>query len=337
MRCSINCVAASSSYTDALVNAPEKILLAAPRGYCAGVDRAVQSVERALEAYGAPVYVRKEIVHNKHVVEQLRDAGAIFVDELNDSIPEGAVTVFSAHGVAPSVHAEAAERKLQTIDATCPLVTKVHREAVKFAEEGYTIILIGHDGHEEVEGTMGEAPDSIVLVETVADVDALEVDDPEKLAFISQTTLSVDETSIIIDRLRARFPAIISPRTDDICYATTNRQAAVKQLAPLCELVLVIGSKNSSNSNRLVEVAREHGADSYLIDNETQVQGEWLDGVKTLGITSGASAPEELVQRLVDLFRDAGTADVEEFTVVEEDVRFMLPKTIRQAIAATDA
>ena len=336
MSCSINCVAASSSYTDALVNAPEKILLAAPRGYCAGVDRAVQSVERALEAYGAPVYVRKEIVHNKHVVEQLRDAGAIFVDELNDSIPEGAVTVFSAHGVAPSVHAEAAERKLQTIDATCPLVTKVHREAVKFAEEGYTIILIGHDGHEEVEGTMGEAPDSIVLVETVADVDALEVDDPEKLAFISQTTLSVDETSIIIDRLRERFPAIISPRTDDICYATTNRQAAVKQLAPLCELV-VIGSKNSSNSNRLVEVAREHGADSYLIDNETQVQGEWLDGVKTLGITSGASAPEELVQRLVDLFRDAGTADVEEFTVVEEDVRFMLPKTIRQAIAATDA
>ena len=319
------------------MNAPEKILLAAPRGYCAGVDRAVQSVERALEAHGAPVYVRKEIVHNKHVVEQLRDAGAIFVDELNDSIPEGAVTVFSAHGVAPSVHIEAAERKLQTIDATCPLVTKVHREAVKFAEDGYTIILIGHDGHEEVEGTMGEAPDSIVLVETVADVDALEVDDPEKLAFISQTTLSVDETSIIIDRLRERFPSIISPRTDDICYATTNRQAAVKQLAPLCELVLVIGSKNSSNSNRLVEVAREHGADSYLIDNETQVEEDWLEGVVTLGITSGASAPEELVQRLVDLFRDAGTTEVEEFTVVEEDVRFMLPKAIRQATAVSDA
>ena len=319
------------------MNAPEKILLAAPRGYCAGVDRAVQSVERALEAHGAPVYVRKEIVHNKHVVEQLRDAGAIFVDELNDSIPEGAVTVFSAHGVAPSVHIEAAERKLQTIDATCPLVTKVHREAVKFAEDGYTIILIGHDGHEEVEGTMGEAPDSIVLVETVADVDALEVDDPEKLAFISQTTLSVDETSIIIDRLRERFPSIISPRTDDICYATTNRQAAVKQLAPLCELVLVIGSKNSSNSNRLVEVAREHGADSYLIDNETQVDEDWLEGVVTLGITSGASAPEELVQRLVDLFRDAGTTDVEEFTVVEEDVRFMLPKAIRQATAVSDS
>ncbi|MSX02024.1 MAG: 4-hydroxy-3-methylbut-2-enyl diphosphate reductase [Actinobacteria bacterium] len=319
------------------MNAPKKILLAAPRGYCAGVDRAVQSVERALETHGAPVYVRKEIVHNKHVVEQLRGRGAIFVDELNDSIPEGAVTVFSAHGVAPSVHAEAAERKLQTIDATCPLVTKVHREAVKFAEEGYTIILIGHDGHEEVEGTMGEAPDSIILVETVADVDSLEVDDPEKLAFISQTTLSVDETGVIILRLRERFPSIISPRTDDICYATTNRQAAVKQLAPLCELVLVIGSSNSSNSNRLVEVAREHGARSYLIDNESQVLDEWLDGVETLGITSGASAPEELVQRLVDSFRDRGTADVEEFEVVEEDVRFMLPKTIREAIAASDS
>lgn len=318
------------------MNAPTKILLAAPRGYCAGVDRAVQSVERALETHGAPVYVRKEIVHNKHVVEQLRDSGAIFVDELNDSIPEGAVTVFSAHGVAPSVHAEAAERKLQTIDATCPLVTKVHREAVKFAEDGYTIILIGHDGHEEVEGTMGEAPDSIILVETLADVDSLEVDDPEKLAFISQTTLSVDETSIIIDRLRERFPSIISPRTDDICYATTNRQAAVKQLAPLCDLVLVIGSSNSSNSNRLVEVAREHGARSHLIDNESQVEEQWLEGVETLGITSGASAPEELVQRLVELFRAQGTSDVEEFEVVEEDVRFMLPKTIREALAAKE-
>ncbi len=319
------------------MNAPTKILLAAPRGYCAGVDRAVQSVERALEIHGAPVYVRKEIVHNKHVVAQLRERGAIFVDELDDSIPEGAVTVFSAHGVAPSVHDEAATRKLQIIDATCPLVTKVHREAVKFAEEGYTIILIGHDGHEEVEGTLGEAPDSIVLVETVADVDALQVDDPEKLAFISQTTLSVDETSIIIDRLRQRFPSIISPRTDDICYATTNRQLAVKQLAPLCELVLVIGSSNSSNSNRLVEVAREYGSRSHLIDNESQVLDQWLEGVKTLGITSGASAPEELVQRLVDSFRQRGTTEVEEFMVVEEDVRFMLPKVIRQAIASAGA
>ena len=318
------------------MNAPKKILLAAPRGYCAGVDRAVQTVERALELYGAPVYVRKEIVHNKHVVEQLRERGAIFVDELDDSIPEGATTVFSAHGVSPAVHADAERRGLQTIDATCPLVTKVHREAVKFAEDGYTIVLIGHDGHEEVEGTMGEAPDSIVLVETVDDVDRLEVDDPTRLAFISQTTLSVDETRAIIERLRERFPEIVGPRTDDICYATTNRQAAVKELAPLCELVLVIGSRNSSNSNRLVEVAREHGAESFLIDNEQQVRPEWLEGVETLGITSGASAPEELVQRLVELLCADGETEVEEFTVVEEDVRFMMPKTIRQAMAAAE-
>jgi len=318
-------------------SAPERILLAAPRGYCAGVDRAVQTVERALTLHGAPVYVRKEIVHNKHVVEQLRERGAIFVDELDDSIPEGAITVFSAHGVSPAVQAEAERRGLRTIDATCPLVTKVHREAVKFAAEGYTIVLIGHDGHEEVEGTMGEAPEAIVLVETVEDVDALEVADPERLAYISQTTLSVDETRAIINRLRERFPAITGPRTDDICYATTNRQAAVKQLAPLCELVLVIGSRNSSNSNRLVEVAREHGAASHLIDNEVQVQDAWLEGVRTLGITSGASAPEELVQRLVRFFRDRGTARVEEFEVVQEDVRFMLPTPIRQALAAQGA
>src|SRR6201990_1831787 len=235
----------------------EKLLLAAPRGYCAGVHRAVQTVERALELYGAPVYVRKEIVHNKHVVEQLRERGAIFVDELNDTVPAGATTVFSAHGVSPAVHADAAQRGLQTIDATCPLVTKVHREAIKFASEGYTIVLIGHAGHEEVEGTMGEAPDHIVLVESEDDVDALVVADPEKLAYISQTTLSVDETKDIIVRLRQRFPSIVGPRTDDICYATTNRQSAVKQLARQSDLVLVIGSGNSSNSNRLVEVARE--------------------------------------------------------------------------------
>lgn len=318
------------------MNAPKKILLAAPRGYCAGVDRAVQTVERALELYGAPVYVRKEIVHNKHVVEQLRERGAIFVDELDDSIPEGATTVFSAHGVSPAVHEDAGRRGLKTIDATCPLVTKVHREAVKFADDGYTIVLIGHDGHEEVEGTMGEAPDAIVLVETVDDVDRLEVDDPGRLAFISQTTLSVDETRAIIERLRERFPEIVGPRTDDICYATTNRQAAVKELAPLCELVLVIGSRNSSNSNRLVEVAREHGAESFLIDNEQQVRPEWLEGVETLGITSGASAPEELVQRLVEVLCADGETEVEEFTVVEEDVRFMMPKTIRQAMAAAE-
>jgi 4-hydroxy-3-methylbut-2-en-1-yl diphosphate reductase len=315
--------------------APEKLLLASPRGYCAGVDRAVQTVEHALELYGAPVYVRKEIVHNKHVVEQLRHRGAIFVDELDDSIPEGAVTVFSAHGVAPTVHEEAQRRELRTIDATCPLVTKVHREAVKFAAEGYTIILIGHNGHEEVEGTMGEAPDNIVLVESEEDVDRLEVDDPERLAYISQTTLSVDETRSIINRLRERFPSIVGPRTDDICYATTNRQAAVKQMADACDLVLVIGSRNSSNSNRLVEVAREHGAKSHLIDNEGQVQEEWLADARVVGISSGASAPEELVQRLVDFFKARGTKTIEEFQVVREDVRFMLPKKIRQALAST--
>jgi 4-hydroxy-3-methylbut-2-enyl diphosphate reductase len=322
------------SYTWAMASAPEKLLLAAPRGYCAGVDRAVQTVERALELYGAPVYVRKEIVHNTHVVEQLRERGAVFVEELDDTVPEGAVTVFSAHGVSPAVHADASARGLQTIDATCPLVTKVHREALKFASEGYTIVLIGHHGHEEVEGTMGEAPEHIVLVETEADVDALDVPDPEKLAYISQTTLSVDETRAIIVRLRERFPSITGPRTDDICYATTNRQAAVKQMAALCDLVLVIGSRNSSNSNRLVEVARELGAESHLIDNEAQVQEAWLEDKRVVGITSGASAPEELVQRLVAFFRDRGTETVEEFQVVQEDVRFMLPKAIRQALAA---
>src|SRR5215213_925223 len=248
--------------------APEKVLLAAPRGYCAGVDRAVQTVERALELHGPPVYVRKEIVHNKHVVEQLAARGAIFVDELSDAVPAGAVTVFSAHGVSPVVHAEAERRGQRTIDATCPLVTKVHREAVKFAADGYTIVLVGHAGHEEVEGTMGEVPGSVVLVETEEDVDGLEVEDPSRVAYLTQTTLSVDETRAIVARLRQRFPAITGPRTDDICYATTNRQLAVKQMAEQCELVLVIGSRNSSNSNRLVDVAREKGAASYLIDNE---------------------------------------------------------------------
>jgi 4-hydroxy-3-methylbut-2-en-1-yl diphosphate reductase len=315
----------------------QKLLLAAPRGYCAGVDRAVQTVERALEHYGAPVYVRKEIVHNKHVVEQLRARGAVFV-EAETEVPEGATVVFSAHGVAPSVHANARERRLETIDATCPLVTKVHREALKFAADGYTIVLIGHAGHEEVEGTMGEAPEHIVLIENEADVDTLEVDDPSKVAYISQTTLSVDETRAVIARLRERFPAIVGPRTDDICYATTNRQAAVKQLARECELVLVIGSRNSSNSNRLVEVAREHGAESHLIDNERQVSEEWLEGKRVVGITSGASAPEELVQRLVTFIQArAPEVDVQELEVVSEDVRFMLPKAIRRAMAAASA
>jgi 4-hydroxy-3-methylbut-2-enyl diphosphate reductase len=315
--------------------APEKLLLAAPRGYCAGVDRAVQTVERALELHGAPAYVRKEIVHNKHVVQQLAERGAIFVEELDDEIPEGAVTVFSAHGVSPAVHADAHRRGLRTIDATCPLVTKVHKEAIKFAAEGYTIVLIGHEGHEEVEGTMGEVPEGqIALVETEDDVDALEIEDPERIAFLTQTTLSVDETRAVIARLRDRFPAITGPRTDDICYATTNRQLAVKQMAGECDLVLVIGSRNSSNSNRLVDVARAAGAESHLIDNEAQVREEWLDGARVVGITSGASAPEELVQRLIDFFRARGTEVVEEFEVLREDVRFMLPKVIRQAVAA---
>jgi 4-hydroxy-3-methylbut-2-en-1-yl diphosphate reductase len=316
-----------------MAHAPEKLLLAAPRGYCAGVDRAVQTVERALDLYGAPVYVRKEIVHNKHVVEQLRERGAVFVDQETE-VPEGETVVFSAHGVAPSVHANAEARELRTIDATCPLVTKVHVEAKKFAAQGYTIVLIGHAGHEEVEGTMGEAPENIVLIETEADVDKLEVPDPERVAYISQTTLSVDETRAIIARLRERFPAITGPRTDDICYATTNRQAAVRQLARECDLVLVIGSRNSSNSNRLVEVARDFGADSYLIDNEAQVRDEWLEGKRVVGITSGASAPDELVQRLVGFFRERGTEDVSELEVVKEDVRFMLPKEIRRELAA---
>jgi 4-hydroxy-3-methylbut-2-en-1-yl diphosphate reductase len=314
----------------------EKLLLAAPRGYCAGVDRAVQTVERALELYGAPVYVRKEIVHNKHVVEQLRARGAVFVDSETE-VPAGATVVFSAHGVSPSVHANARERRLATIDATCPLVTKVHVEAKKFAAEGYTIVLIGHAGHEEVEGTMGEAPDHIVLIENEADVDRLEVADPDKVAYISQTTLSVEETRSVIARLRERFPSIIGPRTDDICYATTNRQAAVKQLARECDLVLVIGSRNSSNSNRLVEVAREHGAESHLIDNESQVREEWLADKRVVGITSGASAPEELVQRLIAFFQARAEVEVQELEVVQEDVRFMLPKAIRRALASSAA
>ena len=316
---------------ETLTTGIEKVILAAPRGYCAGVDRAVQTVERALENHGAPIYVRKEIVHNKHVVEQLAARGAIFVEEETE-VPEGEIVVFSAHGVSPAVHENAAARQLRTIDATCPLVTKVHVEARKFAAEGYTIIMVGHEGHEEVEGTMGEAPDSIVLVQTVEEVDRLEIDDPDHVALITQTTLSVDETAEIIARLRERFPGIVTAKGEDICYATTNRQIAVKQLARQCDLVLVIGSTNSSNSNRLVEVAREHGSESFLIDNHSQVQEEWLDGVRTVGITSGASAPEELVEDLVQLFRERGVEDVSELRTVDESVRFMLPKEIRNGL-----
>jgi 4-hydroxy-3-methylbut-2-enyl diphosphate reductase len=314
-------------------NAPSRVLLAAPRGYCAGVDRAVETVEKALDMYGPPVYVRKEIVHNKHVVEELAKRGAIFVEEETE-VPEGELVVFSAHGVAPAVHDNAANRNLRTIDATCPLVTKVHVSARKFAEQGYSIILIGHAGHEEVEGTTGEAPDYIQLVETLEDAERVEVPDPEHVAFITQTTLSVDETAEIIAVLRRRFPSIVSSKSEDICYATTNRQIAVKQLARECDLVLVIGSTNSSNSNRLVEVAREHGADSHLIDNASQVREEWLEGADVVGITSGASAPELLVSELVEFFRARGTDDVSELRTVEEDVRFMLPKKIRVELAA---
>jgi 4-hydroxy-3-methylbut-2-enyl diphosphate reductase len=315
---------------------PSRVLLAAPRGYCAGVDRAVQTVEHALDLYGEPVYVRKEIVHNKHVVEELEKRGAIFVEQETE-VPEGEMVVFSAHGVAPSVHENAEKRRLRTIDATCPLVTKVHVEARKFAQDGYTIVLIGHEGHEEVEGTTGEAPDRTILVQTESDVDDLEVDDPDRIAYITQTTLSVDETSSIIARLKEKFPNAVGPKTDDICYATTNRQQAVKALARECDLVLVIGSTNSSNSNRLVEVAREHGSDSYLIDNHLQVDEAWLDGVETVGITSGASAPEELVERLVTFFRERGADDVSELKTVDEDVRFMLPGEIRAELAGSGA
>ena len=316
-----------------VANTVEKLLLAAPRGYCAGVDRAVQTVERTLDEHGPPVYVRKQIVHNRHVVELLTERGAVFVEDVAE-VPEGAITVFSAHGVAPSVRTAAQERRLQTIDATCPLVTKVHREATHFARDGYTIVLVGHDGHEEVEGTMGEAPDRIVLVQDEADVDALEIEDPERVAYVTQTTLSVDETDSIVARLRERFPAITGPRTDDICYATTNRQAAVKQLAGDCDVMLVIGSRNSSNSVRLVEVARDCGTDAHLIDNASEVREEWLAGKRVVGISSGASAPENLVSDLLDYFRARGVSDISEVDVIREDVRFMLPKSVREFVAS---
>ncbi|HEX4837136.1 MAG TPA: 4-hydroxy-3-methylbut-2-enyl diphosphate reductase [Solirubrobacteraceae bacterium] len=314
-------------------NTVEKLLLAAPRGYCAGVDRAVQTVEQALDLHGPPVYVRKQIVHNKHVVELLSRRGAIFVEEVSE-VPEGALTVFSAHGIAPSVRADAHARKLDTIDATCPLVTKVHREAVRFAQDGYTIVLVGHAGHEEVQGTMGEAPERIVLVESEQDVDELVVEDPERVAYVTQTTLSVDETGSIVRRLHERFPSIAGPRTDDICYATTNRQAAVKHMAGDCDLMLVIGSRNSSNSVRLVEVARDCGTEAYLIDHAGEVREEWLAGKRIVGVSSGASAPDDLVQDLLDFFRARGVTDISEFHVIREDVRFMLPKPIREAVAA---
>ena len=308
----------------------KRVLLAAPRGYCAGVDRAVITVEKALETYGPPVYVRKQIVHNKHVVETLQERGAVFVEE-NDEVPEGATVIFSAHGVAPVVHEQAAQRQLKTIDATCPLVTKVHHEARRFASEDYDILLIGHEGHEEVVGTSGEAPDHIHLVEGPSGVDDVQVRDPEKVAWLSQTTLSVDETLETVRRLRERFPALLDPPSDDICYATQNRQVAVKEIAERSELVIVVGSTNSSNSVRLVEVALECGADdSRLVDKAAELDDTWLTGVTTVGVTSGASVPEILVRGVLDWLAERGYADVEEVVSAEESLLFALPPELRR-------
>jgi 4-hydroxy-3-methylbut-2-enyl diphosphate reductase len=312
--------------------AVRKVLLASPRGYCAGVERAVETVEKALDLYGPPVYVRKQIVHNLHVVRDLEARGAVFVEDETE-VPVGQTVVFSAHGVAPSVHVRSTERRLSTIDATCPLVTKVHVQARRYAAQGYTILLIGHAGHEEVVGTMGEAPDSIVLVESVADAEALDFAPGAKLAYVTQTTLSVDETGEIITALRRRFPDIYAPKKEDICYATSNRQWAVKEMLAEIELLLVIGSRNSSNSNRLVEVARVGGVSAHLIDDETEIDEAWLDGVSVVGVTSGASAPEKLVERVCDWFRARGVEDIEPYRLVDEDVEFRLPIELRRELA----
>jgi 4-hydroxy-3-methylbut-2-enyl diphosphate reductase len=312
-----------------------KVLLASPRGYCAGVERAVETVEKALDLYGAPVYVRKQIVHNLHVVRDLEARGAVFVDEVAE-VPGGETVVFSAHGVAPRVHADASERQLQTIDATCPLVTKVHVQARRYAAEGYTIVLIGHAGHEEVVGTMGEAPDRIVLVQSAEEVEELSFPPGTRLAYITQTTLSVDETSEIIGALRERFPDIHAPKREDICYATSNRQWAVKEMLAEIDLLLVVGSRNSSNSNRLVDVARAGGVASYLIDDDTEIEDAWVDGVEVVGITSGASAPEKLVVRVCDWFRERGVTDIEPYRLVDEDVEFRLPVELRRELALAD-
>jgi 4-hydroxy-3-methylbut-2-enyl diphosphate reductase len=307
-----------------------RVLLAKPRGYCAGVDRAVQTVERALEVYGAPVYVRKQIVHNAHVVRRLESLGAVFVEEAAE-VPEGAICVLSAHGVAPVVYDEAAARSLKVIDATCPLVTKVHVEARRFAEDDYDIVLIGHEGHEEVVGTTGEAPAHITLVDGPGEVAGVEVRDPAKVAYLSQTTLSVDETNAVVDALRSRFPLLQGPPSDDICYATQNRQTAVKSIAASSELVLVVGSRNSSNSVRLVEVALDAGARAaYLVDDASGVDPVWLAGVSTVGVTSGASVPDDLVTELLDWLASRGYGDVEEVNAAEEHLLFALPQELRR-------
>jgi 4-hydroxy-3-methylbut-2-enyl diphosphate reductase len=311
-----------------------RVLLAAPRGYCAGVDRAVIAVEKALETYGAPVYVRKQIVHNKHVVETLQDRGAIFVEE-TDEVPEGATVVFSAHGVAPVVHEQAAARQLKTIDATCPLVTKVHHEARRFASDDFDILLIGHEGHEEVVGTSGEAPDHVHLVDGPDDVANVIVRDPAKVAWLSQTTLSVDETLETVRRLRERFPALLDPPSDDICYATQNRQVAVKEIAAEADLMIVVGSTNSSNSVRLVEVAIESGARAgYLVDKASELDDAWLEGVRTVGLTSGASVPEILVRGVLDWLAERGYTDVQEVVSAQESLLFALPPELRRDMKA---
>lgn len=312
------------------VAGPKRVLLAAPRGYCAGVDRAVVAVERALERFGSPVYVRKQIVHNVHVVAELEAQGAVFVDEI-DQVPPGAHVVFSAHGVSPAVVSAAQQRGLVTIDATCPLVTKVHREAARFARDGHQILLIGHDGHEEVEGTMGEAPDNVTLVSSPDEAATVAVADPERVVWLSQTTLSVDETMATVRRLRERFPGLQDPPSDDICYATQNRQVAVKKIAAASDVVIVVGSANSSNSVRLVEVARDAGAPAaYRVDFADQLQQEWFDGVRTVGVTSGASVPEVLVQDVLAELAGAGYAEVTEVRTAEEDLMFSLPKELRR-------
>jgi 4-hydroxy-3-methylbut-2-enyl diphosphate reductase len=308
-----------------------KIILLRPRGFCAGVVRAIDVVKIALNVYGAPIYVRKEIVHNRHVVDELRASGAIFVEEL-DEVPVGARVIFSAHGVSPAVRIQAKERKLQVIDATCPLVTKVHLEAVKFARKGYTIVLIGHKDHDEVIGTLGEAPDATFLVSTVDDVDRLEISDPGQVSYITQTTLSLEETRDIVARLKERFPEIQGPAAQDICYATENRQLAVKAVVNLCQTLLVVGSQNSSNSRRLVEVCQNDGVAAYLIDDASEVRPEWLDGVETVAVTAGASAPENLVQDLIAYLRAQGFGDVEEMEIKEEDVRFNLPTELIRTV-----
>src|SRR5450631_2698286 len=309
----------------------KKIILLRPRGFCAGVVRAIDVVKIVLNLYGAPVYVRKEIVHNRHVVDELRQAGAIFVDELSE-VPEGARVIFSAHGVSPAVREEAQQRHLQVIDATCPLVTKVHLEAVRFARQDYTIILIGHAGHDEVIGTLGEAPQSTMLVSSVADVDRLEVKDPRKISYLTQTTLSLDETKDIVARLQERFPRIKGPKTQDICYATENRQLGVKAVVPLTDVLLVVGSQNSSNSRRLVEVCENEGVPAYLLDDSGEVNPDWLEGRNTVAVTAGASAPENLVQELISFLQTQyGFGQLEEMELIEEDVRFHLPADLERS------